>query len=249
MWSVFSFVLDIEYKKKKQTFLFLKIIITRPKENIEQYPPDLNIEFMPVFEYKRSKKTNIIDCIKKRAFILTSQEASRFVVENNFSKEAVYYCVGKTTAQFLLRNHFNCVVENKGVGALDLLDLIYQVHDKKIPLHYLSGKIIKHPLHELLNNNGFNCTRHVVYETVQLEVDINHFKDDEGVIVFYSYGTYEFFLNSIYDGLEIDFGRWIVAFILPFFDRAIFLKTNIINWSEIWDFKSMKELIEFVQKR
>lgn len=164
-----------------------RFFITRPRENSSITHP--SVFFIPVLEYESVP----FHLNHLGAFVLTSQKAARIAVDSKLPKEASYYCVGMITKNILSKNGYPFVFSPKVENVENLITFIRQTHSSAVPLCYLSGEIIKHPLD--LEPLGFTCERHIVYRTVPLKINLNLLRQKDS-IVFYSRRSYDLFINS-----------------------------------------------------
>jgi uroporphyrinogen-III synthase len=230
----------------------MKIIITRPKENLTELENFKNITFLPLFKYDETGfDLNLLNLYK--AFVLTSQQASRFVIKHHFDKNAIYYCVGGKTASVLIEKGFNNVIYPANFNALSLFDEIKKQHPPSVPLAYLSGEIIKEPLHTLLTDQNYTCERYVVYQTKPLSPDLSLMRGDDGAIVFYSLETYTLFLRALKDQNHFDnitFKNWDIIFVLQKQSKG-FVHSSIIdiNWRKWSVLESTQDFIDYLKMK
>ncbi|CAO5674735.1 MAG: hypothetical protein HEEMFOPI_00112 [Holosporales bacterium] len=230
------------------------LIITRPKENVSDLDAMSNICYQPLFSYEHSQD-NFSDVLQNvKHFILTSQEASRFILKHSLEfllKESTFYCVGKKTARPLLDKEYKNIVIGDSPNAQSLFQKIKSTHPKSAPLAYLSGDIIKEYLHDQLTAEGFSCSRFIVYKTHPLHFDFKHIQNQNGAIVFYSLGTYQIFLKNIEEQNITDkscFLKWTCIFVIPnHLNRDVFSNLVDINWKKNLVLESTLDLVRYLK--
>ncbi|MBP9753189.1 MAG: uroporphyrinogen-III synthase [Proteobacteria bacterium] len=225
-------------------------IFTRPKENIKGLDELIgDVVYVPLFAYEKVD-IDIHKLLHFKAYTLSSQEASRFVVKNKLPIDALYYCVGRQTAFPLVENKYQNIVLSDQFNAQSLVHKIKCVHDPFIPLAYLSGEVIKLAMDKELSKKGFVCERFIVYQTKMLAFDFSIFeKKRGGYIVFYSIGTYEFFLEGV-KALSLKkqslFKNWTCIFVLSTLSKGgVFSNLYDIDWNKKIILKSTHALVQY----
>lgn len=226
-------------------------VITRPRENWSKCLASKNFLFLPVFRYKNRRSVKFA-YNKKTVFILTSQQASKWIIKNNLSKQNIYYCVGKKTAEFLKENNFINVFYPTVSTVKNLITYIIERHVCGQNYIYLSGHIIKTPLDLKLKNAGLSCVRHIIYETKTITHPLKEILalNISYGFLFYSIQSYKIFIENLHQENMMDVCRNSCAiFILPHRTKGfVFNVIHDIKWKNYGVFQDTQSFLENLEK-
>lgn len=229
----------------------MKIVITRPLENCDSYLLEQPFLFLPVVRYEFCDTADL-NYSDETVFILTSQAASRFVIDNCLPKKNLYYCVGKKTGDILVENGYKRALYPQQYNVQHLVDLIVANHSGNTNYLYLSGDVVAQDIQKKLQEKHIMCSRFIAYKIRPIEqLWKNVLNDhDEYVFVFYSFNSYRYFLDNMRGQHMLHLCQTnIVCFVLPHRTKEfVFNFINDITWKKYFVFDNTHSLINYFQK-
>lgn len=232
----------------------MHFIITRPLENCDFLKENLSsklITYLPVMRYEEINNALEIQNACAYDYIITSQYAAKMAIKYNFAPKSTYYCVGAITEEHLKKNgYITCTSNAHNVS--HLITIIKHKHRSHRKLLYICGKIIKHPLHTILNNQGIHCTQRIIYKTIPIHNNLLSVLKSKirKAIVFYSKQSYDLFMKDVMAQNLIDtLQKCHAVWVLPALSAKMALHyVNNVTWGKINVIHSTNDLVNFIRK-